>query len=136
MSVQAAEKKDSASKDKLISDKEEISREILALNKEIITSSDATNLLAYISNRAKANNVEIVEISPSAPSGYKKIQLGDFYYLPIIINAKANFHDLSRFIDTIEREKYLLEVNELLISQNFPSHRVNMMVKVLFKKGG
>ena len=121
-------------KDKLFSQKKKIKKEIELLQRKIITAGEVSALLAYISDEAKKNNVEIIRVSPLEKQIYKQMWLGNLYYLPISIKAKAKYHNLGRFLNQLVGSKYFLSVEKLTIKQNLPRHKIELLIYSLLKE--
>ncbi|MCM8774147.1 MAG: type 4a pilus biogenesis protein PilO [Candidatus Omnitrophica bacterium] len=110
-----------------------LKQDIERLQSKIIVLQDISTVLTYISRTAKANNVEIQEISAGLPKEFTKIGENSFYHVPINIEAQANFHDLAWFMNTVEEGKYFIEVKELNIQKGNPYHRVKMSLILVMK---
>lgn len=128
--------RDAGSKDKFITEQEEIGIELMNLEEKIIDSQDRSTLLAYISNNAKKNAVDILEITSGEAQQETKDDSGtaEFIHLPIKIEAKADFHSLAQFLNSLERGSYFLEVKGLTVRGNAPYHRVEIMVNALLRQ--
>lgn len=126
--------KDLTSQGILINDKAVIENSILDLEKKIISSSDAFDVSAYISARAKENAVDIKEITPFNIIDYKTLTCGKFLHLPLKIEAKSSYHNLGKFLSVLDQGDYLFEMKELTVRESTPYHSVNMTLNVLIKE--
>jgi len=121
--------------DKLREERDTIKNfDIPSLEGKIITSQDIFTVSAYISNKAKENTVDIVEIFPRKPEAYKTTSEGEFFYLPIEVEAKAGFHNLAQFINTLEEGYYFLETKELRLKESSPYHEVSLVIVALLRE--
>ena len=118
----------------IFDEKEKIKLDIIAMEGNIVTMQDISTVSAYISEKAKVNNVEILGISPSKPQNPKTTPIGKVSYLPITIEARAGFHSLARFLNTIEGGYYFLEPEEVLIQEDNPYHTVRLVLMALLKE--
>lgn len=97
---------DVAAKDILDAEKKKITElEIPNLAGKIINPQDIFIISAYVTNKAKENDVDILELSHRRPQLYKKTPEGNFFHRPIKISAKARFHDLGKFFECIRKSR-------------------------------
>jgi len=70
--------------------------------------------LELLSKLAKANNVKIVAIEPQ-----KAIDDPTLFFIktPVFIDAYAGYHDIGRFISSLERSSNFMRVEDIKISQ-------------------
>lgn len=127
-------KTDISSQDKFIDEKDRIEIDILDLEGKIMAAQDISTVSTYISNKAKENAVEILEIIFSKPKEYKTSTEGKFSYLPIKIKARAGFHSLAQFFNALERGYYFLETEDLSIEEKSPYHALSFVVNALLKE--
>lgn len=121
-------------KDRFIAERERIRENILNLKSKIISSQDISTISAYLSLKAKENAVDIQEILPREIQPYKTTSEGNFFYLPLKIEAKARFHNLAHFFNALEKGHYLLEIKELIIKEASFYHKVSIVVCALLQK--
>ncbi|MCK4810176.1 MAG: type 4a pilus biogenesis protein PilO [Candidatus Omnitrophica bacterium] len=121
-------------KEKFISDKERIRKDIFNLENKIITFEDISALQAYISGKAKNNGLEIASITLSPPQNHKTTSKGQFLYAPLKITLESNFHSLGSFFNDFERGDYFLMVKEILIRGGRPYHTVVIDLGAIIKK--
>lgn len=120
------------SRSRVLSDQEELKNQINEFKNKILTSQDISGLQAYISAKAKDNNMEIVEIEAAVnPQLYKSTSYGKFFHLPIRIKLKCGFHNLGRFLNDIEKSDYSLAVSSLSIIEGKSHNEVGIEIMAL-----
>ena len=86
------------------------------------------SLLENLSDMAKSSNVKIIGITPTVTAGEK----GTIYQeLPILINAKSGYHELGRFLSSLENSERFIKVADIDIkanSSNPKKHDVDLLL--------
>jgi type IV pilus assembly protein PilO len=86
------------------------------------------SLLENLSDMAKGSNVKIIGITPSVTAGEK----GAIYQeLPILINARSGFHELGRFLTSLEYSERFIKIADIDIkmnSSNPKKHDVDLLL--------
>ncbi len=73
------------------------------------------SLLQSLSEMAKNSNVKIIGITPTVMEGEK----GTIYQeLPILISAKSGYHELGRFLSSLENSERFIKVADISIRSN------------------
>ena len=86
------------------------------------------SFLENLSDMAKSSGVKIIGITPTVTGGEE----GMIYQeLPIIINAKSGFHELGRFLTSLEYSERFIKVADIDIkanSSNPKKHDVDLLL--------
>lgn len=73
------------------------------------------SLLQGLSDMAKNSNVKIIGITPTVIEGEK----GTIYQeLPILISARSGYHELGRFLSSLENSERFIKVADISIRAN------------------
>lgn len=126
--------RDVESEGAFLEEKENAGVDIFNIEAKMITSQDISTVSAYISKKAKENNVNISQIIPAALQEYKKTSEGTFSYLPLRIDARAGFHSLAQFLNVLEVGEYFLHTKKLAIQGDKPYHQVDFVIDILVKE--
>lgn len=95
------------------------------------------SLLQSLSEMAKNSNVKIIGITPTVMSDEK----GTIYQeLPILINARSGYHELGRFLSSLENSERFIKVADISVRSNGMNpkkHDVESLVVtyILLKEG-
>ncbi len=115
-------------KEKYAAEKESLEQDIENLFNKFLAPQEESKIFSFISSQAKDFNVELESISPGELLEYKTIRIGEFKYLPIKVEAKANFHSLALLLNRLKNAKYYFEVKDLKIESQKPLNSVNMII--------
>jgi len=126
--------RDKADGDDFLKEKERLSRDILSLQGRIIPRRDVSSVSAYISSKAKDNNVDIFEVTAGTEEEYKNSGGNRYYYLPLKIEAESGYHDLGRFLNALSMGEYYLDTEEILVQGNAPYHKTGLIISILLKE--
>ncbi|HSV43787.1 MAG TPA: hypothetical protein VLJ10_04450, partial [Candidatus Bathyarchaeia archaeon] len=93
-------------------------------------------VLETFSRIANRNKVFIEQLLPDSTLGTPVLKNaeGKYYFLPMVVAAKSSYHNLGRFLNEMEREGALMQIDGILISQsaeNPRQHQVKLSVKVV-----
>lgn len=126
--------KDAKNKSIFLQEKEALRKKNIELESRIISSQDLSSVSAYISEKAKQNAVEILKITSQNFQLIKETPESKFLYLPLLVEAKASFHNLACFLNYLEQGLYLLETKEIIIENNWPAHKIKMVICAIGKE--
>ncbi len=79
-----------------------------------LSGGDKLKLLAAISETAKANNLEIIELSRAG-----EVRLDSLLKSAIVIELEGNYHDFSRF------SQHITTLKSFVVLQNFSLQKLN-----------
>ncbi len=104
---------------------------------KIITESQVSGLLQDISSAANKFDVKIIQIRPSRETG-KSVIPGD-KFTPILINLDliCDYHNLGKFINSLENSPVFMGVAELKISARMPDYlkqKVSLAIRTYVSK--
>jgi len=89
--------------------------------KMLPAEQEIPNLLESLSGMAKSSSVKIVGITPAVT---KQAQKGQIYQeIPILISAKSGYHELGRFLDSLENSDRFMKVVDIAIKSNTATPR-------------
>ncbi len=126
--------KDAKNESTFLQEKEALRKKNIELESRIISSQDIASVSAYISEKAKQNGVEILKITSQSFQLIKETPQNKFFYFPLLIEAKASFHNLAYFLNCLEQGLYLLETKEIIIENNWPTHKIKMVICAIGKE--
>jgi len=127
-------KEDIKNKASLFKEKEMLRREIMEKESRIASLNDTSALSAYISEEAKKTAVEILKITLEDEQLIKETPTVNYFYLPFVIEAEADFHNLALFFNRLHRGMYLLEIKEVIIQSRWPNHEIKMVICGIVKE--
>ncbi|RKY38453.1 MAG: hypothetical protein DRP76_04450, partial [Candidatus Omnitrophota bacterium] len=127
-------KEDIENKTSLFKEKEKLRREIMEEESRIASLNDTSALSAYISEEAKKTAVEILKITLQDEQLIKETPTANYFYLPLVIEAEADFHNLALFFNRLHKGMYLLETKEVIIQSRWPNHKIKMVVCGIVKE--
>ncbi len=101
---------------------------------KIIRENQISELLQEISNAANKFNVKIAQISPSRQVQSGKTAIGQDKLTPMLINLDlvSDYHNLGRFIQSLENSSFFIGVQELEISAQLPDY-MKQKIKLVLK---
>jgi len=104
---------------------------------KIITESQISGLLQDISSAANKFDVKIIQIRPLRETG-KSVIPGD-KFTPILINLDliCDYHNLGKFINSLENAPVFMGVAELKISTRLPDYlkqKVSLVIRTYVSK--
>ncbi len=99
-----------------------------------VSENDASFIMAEINRIAKDLGINLVSIQPK--SLRKKGSRGktEFYYLPFIIQLNSKYHDLGRFLNSIEGLDFSLVLKEMIVTGTYPDNQVTLELCGVVKK--
>ncbi len=118
---------------------ESLKEELGKHSKHLPAEKAMPKLLEGFASIAKQSNVRILSITPSRlRTAEGSEELRQYYYeMPVKITAKSGYHQLGRFISSLEKGKRIIVIDDLQIwyDKNTPRmHNVIVMVKTYVSK--
>ncbi len=93
-------------------------------------------ILQGISSLATRNSIKIDEMVPDKSS--KELLLtnkeGKYYSFPILMEARAGYHDIGRFIDGLEKDRIFKSISAMTIAGNVSDpmrHSLKLTIKTI-----
>jgi len=122
--------------------KEELTAEILALQKTFLEETQIPLFLEELSKLAEQTSVRLNSLKlPKEdvdPEAEEKTQIEKKYKkVPIFIEAECGFHDLGRFINKLESSKRFIAISDINIKaqEDTPRlHRVRLEVEAIARR--
>lgn len=109
-------------------------------SQKVKSREEVSIVLEQISRLANQNNIRIEQIMPFIEE--QKVLLEDkkrtYYALPILVQAKAGYHDFGRFINQLEKGDLFLYVTSFSIATGEDAHahalKINLQA-IVFEEG-
>ncbi len=114
-----------------------LDKKLETIDRMIKGKGDIPDILEDISRIANGNRVRIEQIVPDTvlASPVLKDADGAYYLLPIVVEAKAGYHEFGRFMNQLEGEGVLADLAALEMTsderQAYKLHRVVMTFHVI-----
>lgn len=114
--------------------------ELQSVNEKIRSKEQIPAILENISRMANEHGVEIEKIMPNTAASRLVLQNnnGQYYSIPILVEALSGYHNLGRFINRLEREEDFFSIPEFTITTNAEdptNHVVKLTIDaVVFEK--
>jgi len=99
--------------------------------KMLPAEQEIPSLLENLSSIAKSANIKIVGIIPVAGKEDKAKKAMVYQEIPILINAKSGYHELGKFLSSMENSDRFMKVADIQIKSNVQSpkkHDVEILV--------
>jgi len=99
--------------------------------KMLPAEQEIPSLLENLSSMAKISNIKIVGIMPVAVKEDKSKKPQVYQEIPILINAKSGYHELGKFLSSMENSDRFMKVADIQIKYNVQSpkkHDVEILV--------
>ncbi len=105
----------------------ELRQRMKKIGNRILQTEEIPVILEEISLLARKNDVRINQIMPMKDSMEEVLdnKEGTYYSLPILISAKAGYHNLGRFINQLEQDKIFMSITGLDIAGNVDNPRLH-----------
>jgi len=104
-------------------------------NEKVEPREEVPLILEHVSRLANTNGVKINQIMPNVIDSEIVLENNErvYYLLPIEIEAKAGYHNLGRFINTIEQGEIFLKVKKLTIAAvaNTKEHSIKLTLDAI-----
>jgi len=126
--------KEYARQDQKEKEKEDLGLELLSLDEKTVSIQDISSLSVYISDKAKQNDVEVLEIMPGQPVAYKTTDRGKFSSMDIKIEASGGYHNVGRFVNALESGIYFLSGKTLVVRKGARVHRLSLVVQAVVRE--
>ena len=110
------------------------SDKVESYEKKLPAEQEIPVLLENLSNMAKDSNIKIIGIAPAAAyfKDDKSVKKSTIYQeIPILITAKSGYHELGRFLASLENADRFMKVVDISIKANKVSpreHDVELMI--------
>jgi len=87
------------------------------INEKIHARDEVPLVINKVTRLAKNNGVRIEQIMPDSSSAEPivKDSEGQYYAVPLRIDARATYHDFGRFVNHLEREEAFLTIGDFMI---------------------
>jgi len=99
--------------------------------KMLPVEQEIPSLLENLSNIARSSNIKIVGIIPVTVKEDKPKKAQVYQEIPILINAKSGYHELGKFLSSMENSDRFMKVADIQIKSNAQSpkkHEVEVLV--------
>ena len=109
----------------------------LAETRQIVRAKEEIPLiLEDITKAARQEGVKILQVMPIKEGQTKLIShpQGDYYSLPILIQARSSYHALGKFLNQLEKTHVLLSVKDFSLladEKDTTHHLVQMTIKTI-----
>ena len=96
-----------------------------AISSKIKNKEEVPTILERISRLANKNGVKIDQIAPEPQNQKEMLKEKEkiYYSLPIVIEAKSDYHSFGRFLNQIENDDLFLIINNLTIASKNESRQ-------------
>jgi Tfp pilus assembly protein PilO len=112
------------------------------MNSKIRTREEIPLIIDTVSRLAKMHGIRVEEILPNASVSEPilKDNEGQYFSVPLLIKARAGYHNFGKFINQIEREENFFTLGDFSIETNpmdatHPSIKMNLNAIVFEAKG-
>ncbi len=109
-------------------------------SQKIKSREEVSIILEQVSRLANQNNIRIDQIMPFIEE--QKVLLEDkkrtYYALPILVQAKAGYHDFGRFLNQLEKDELFLYVTSFSITpgEDVRAHALKINLQaIVFEEG-
>lgn len=126
--------KDWPHKDDYLKYSAQIQTEIESVYDKFIVPQAESSLFSFISSESKKFGIEIKVLKPLGMEDYASTKSAKFKYLPISIKAQGQFHNLGKFLESLQSGKHFFEIKELKIKSDYPEHEIDMIICGLIKE--
>ena len=127
-------KNDWPRKSSYLENNKKIKEEIKKLKSKFILPQQESKFFSFLSAKSKDFKINIESLRPLQTIDYVSSRFGKFKYLPISVEGRGKFHNLSRFLNCLQNSDYFFEVKELDIKTDQPYHSINMIICGLVKE--
>lgn len=109
------------------------------IEKRVPQEEDIPMVLQDISKAANDSMIKILQIRPMKEEKEValKTQSGQYYRIPISIEAKGSYHLFGKFLSTLENSEIFMSVNTLEITssdKDFKNHNINLVINTFIFK--
>ncbi len=117
-----------------------LKEQINTMNYKVTTKEEVPLILERISRMANQNQVEIDQIMPNLDGQelLLKNSDGQYYALPIFIEARCGYHDFGRFLNAVETDDMFLKAANFTVMANLADpthHKAQLIIKaIIFEK--
>ena len=111
----------------------QLKKSIVILENKITAKQEVPLILERVSHLADENNIKIDQIKPNPTEQEVLLEnnLRRYYSLPILIEAKGDYHDFGKFINRIETDSVYFSVGGFTLMQikGDLKHRIRLTLK-------
>ena len=95
-----------------------LSQKVRLLNSQIRTREQLPLVIDSIMRLAKKTGVRVEQIMPNstAPESILKNNEGQYFSIPLVVEARAGYHNFGKFLNLLEREEAFLNIGDFTIS--------------------
>src|SRR3989338_4757179 len=114
----------------------QLQQKISLLGERIKSKEEVPVILERISNLANQYHIRVAQITPMLDTQelLMKGKEGNYFSLPIMIEARSNYHDFGRFLNDIESDSISLTVEKFSIlanAQDTLKHEIKLTVNAV-----
>ncbi|OGX26849.1 MAG: hypothetical protein A2787_06625 [Omnitrophica WOR_2 bacterium RIFCSPHIGHO2_01_FULL_48_9] len=114
----------------------QLQQKISLLGERIKSKEEVPVILERISNLANQYHIRVDQITPMLDTQelLMKGKEGNYFSLPIMIEARSNYHDFGRFLNDIESDSISLTVEKFSIlanAQDTLKHEIKLTVNAV-----
>lgn len=99
------------------------------------SKEEVSRILEQISRIANQNNIKIDQIMPFAEDQKELLKDGKrtYFALPILVEARSGYHDLGRFLDSLEKDDLFLSLTEFSVvaGEDLRYHKLKMNLQAI-----
>ena len=119
---------------------EVLSGKVEKINRKIKTREEVPAILESISRLASKNGVNVERLSPntSMEEPVLKNENGQYFSVPIFMDANGGYHDFGRFLNQLETEEIFLSVTDFSIASRQADkshHAIKMTLDAIIFEG-
>lgn len=105
------------------------------IDEKVKRKEEVPLILERISRIASRNSIQINQIKPNPEGKEVVLEAGveEYYYLPVVLQAKASYHNFGKFINDVENDELLLRLKDFTLSatENSKEHLVQLTLKAV-----
>ena len=118
---------------------ERLQKKIQKIDEGTLRKEQIPSVLENIAVIAKASNIKINQLVPLRESQDLVLttETAKYFSFPILIHARAGYHDIGRFYNRLENSEVLMNIVDFDIAsnnENTTQHSLNMVVQVFLRE--
>jgi len=120
----ASAERESALRDPLLREKSQIEEELSVMQTRFLRKDDVSYLLAQVNQASKREKIELQStrlLKQETVGGGSGIT---FYYLPVAVSMRTDYHRLGRFLNELERQAVPIRIKEMTLSGETPQIQI------------
>lgn len=126
--------KDWPNKDSFLEKNDMLRQEIKQIKTKLFLPQQRASILSYISSESEAFDIEIQVLRPSPLQDCKLSKSAKLKYLPVVMKARGKFHDLVRFLEHLQTDKYFFEIKKIDIVSGYSDNSVDIILTSLMQE--